>query len=141
MSTNESRASAAMRNLDKAIGARIRSYRQARKMSQGDIGKLLGVTFQQVQKYENGKNRVSGSRLVRLCEILNVRPEQILGNGHGVYSTEPDVLSVLRHTEMTRMLVEINKLPQSRRKAVVSALVLLVRAFAGAPKGKGSDED
>jgi transcriptional regulator with XRE-family HTH domain len=41
-------------------------------MSQGDLGKTLGVTFQQVQKYENGRNRVGASRLHRVATALNV---------------------------------------------------------------------
>jgi transcriptional regulator with XRE-family HTH domain len=41
-------------------------------MSQAEIGNALGVTFQQVQKYENGTNRVSASRLQHLCAILSV---------------------------------------------------------------------
>jgi transcriptional regulator with XRE-family HTH domain len=41
-------------------------------MSQEKLGDLLGVTFQQVQKYEKGVNRVSGGRLQRLAEVLNV---------------------------------------------------------------------
>jgi transcriptional regulator with XRE-family HTH domain len=49
--------------VDSLVGARIRLLRKRRKMSQQELGKALGVTFQQVQKYENGKNRVGASRL------------------------------------------------------------------------------
>jgi transcriptional regulator with XRE-family HTH domain len=57
--------------LDKQIGARIRLYRLQRKLSQTQIADQLGVTFQQVQRYEKGTNRVGGSRLVKLCEVLH----------------------------------------------------------------------
>jgi DNA-binding XRE family transcriptional regulator len=48
--------------IDLLVGSRIRMFRKGRKMSQAQLGKKLGVTFQQVQKYENGKNRVGASR-------------------------------------------------------------------------------
>jgi transcriptional regulator with XRE-family HTH domain len=116
--------------IDRAIGARLRAFRLQRNMSQTDLGKPLGITFQQVQKYENGKNRISGSALVKVCELLDVKPEQILGNGHGVFHSEPGVLERLfADKDMVRMLLEISKLPAMQRKTVTKALVLMVRAF------------
>jgi len=41
-------------------------------MSQADLGEILGVTFQQIQKYESGRNRVSAARLFEICKALNV---------------------------------------------------------------------
>jgi transcriptional regulator with XRE-family HTH domain len=41
-------------------------------MSQADLGEKLGVTFQQIQKYESGRNRVSAARLFEICEALDV---------------------------------------------------------------------
>jgi transcriptional regulator with XRE-family HTH domain len=49
--------------IDILVGSRIRKFRKDRGMSQAQLGEKLGVTFQQVQKYENGKNRVGASRL------------------------------------------------------------------------------
>jgi transcriptional regulator with XRE-family HTH domain len=45
--------------VDSLVGERIRLLRKRRKMSQSDLGQAIGVTFQQIQKYENGKNRAS----------------------------------------------------------------------------------
>ena len=58
--------------VDVLVGSRIRLLRKRRKMSQAELGKALGVTFQQIQKYENGKNRVGASRLQNISNILNV---------------------------------------------------------------------
>src|ERR1700742_720728 len=58
--------------IDATVGQRIRHWRQLRKMSQAELGKALGVTFQQIQKYENGKNRVGASRLHLVATALNV---------------------------------------------------------------------
>jgi transcriptional regulator with XRE-family HTH domain len=58
--------------IDKHVGARARMRRLMLNMSQSKIADALGVTFQQIQKYENGVNRISASRLQRLCAILEV---------------------------------------------------------------------
>ena len=58
--------------IDKHVGSRVRMRRLMLDMSQTDLGDALGVTFQQVQKYEKGTNRVSASRLQHLSQILQV---------------------------------------------------------------------
>ncbi len=57
---------------DAEIGRRIRALRLERGLSQTELGNLLGVTFQQVQKYEKGANRVAAGRLQRVAEALQV---------------------------------------------------------------------
>ena len=57
---------------DPRIGLRIRTLRLERGLSQAELGELLGVSFQQVQKYEKGVNRVSAGRLHRVAEALQV---------------------------------------------------------------------
>ena len=51
--------------IDVAVGARLRIRRQDRRMSQATLAEYLGITFQQVQKYERGANRISASMLVK----------------------------------------------------------------------------
>jgi len=58
--------------VDVHVGARIRLRRKILKMSQEKLGDRLGVTFQQVQKYERGANRVGASRLWKMAEVLDV---------------------------------------------------------------------
>ena len=58
--------------IDRYIGARMRERRLALSISQAQLGKELGVSFQQIQKYESGKNRVSAARLFEICKALNV---------------------------------------------------------------------
>jgi len=50
----------------------MRERRLALNLSQAGLGEVLGVSFQQVQKYEGGKNRVSAARLFEICRILNL---------------------------------------------------------------------
>jgi transcriptional regulator with XRE-family HTH domain len=58
--------------IDVMVGKRIRLRRVQLGLSQTELGKKLGVTFQQVQKYENGANRVSASRLYEISTALDV---------------------------------------------------------------------
>ena len=58
--------------IDVHVGNRIRMRRQIVGMSQEKLGELLGITFQQVQKYEKGTNRISASRLQRVRHTLQV---------------------------------------------------------------------
>jgi transcriptional regulator with XRE-family HTH domain len=58
--------------IDKHVGSRARMRRLMLNMSQTQIAEALGLTFQQVQKYEKGTNRISASRLQQLCRILQV---------------------------------------------------------------------
>jgi DNA-binding XRE family transcriptional regulator len=58
--------------VDRYIGARMREQRLALNMSQAKLGGELGVSFQQIQKYEKGVNRVSAARLYSICKALNV---------------------------------------------------------------------
>lgn len=58
--------------IDVHVGARIRLRRQLVKMSQEKLGDELGVTFQQVQKYERGTNRIGASRLFHVAKVMEV---------------------------------------------------------------------
>lgn len=60
--------------IDKHVGARVRMRRLMVGMSQGKLGDALDVTFQQVQKYEKGSNRIGASRLQLLARVLDVPP-------------------------------------------------------------------
>jgi transcriptional regulator with XRE-family HTH domain len=65
--------------LDAEIGGRIRHIRKLRGLSQTELGVVLGVTFQQIQKYERGTNRISASALVLLARALDIAPSALLG--------------------------------------------------------------
>jgi len=66
--------------IDKHVGSRVRMRRMMLAMSQEKLGDALSLTFQQVQKYEKGSNRIGASRLQHICYILQV-PIQFLFEG------------------------------------------------------------
>lgn len=60
------------------VGLRIRALRLTRGISQEALGRELGITFQQIQKYEKGANRVSASRLHQIAAVLQVRVAELI---------------------------------------------------------------
>jgi transcriptional regulator with XRE-family HTH domain len=57
---------------DVAVGQRVRVFRKEANLSQTELADQIGVTFQQVQKYENGTNRVGAGRLTQIAHALDV---------------------------------------------------------------------
>ena len=77
--------------IDVAVGARIRARRKEIGMSQTELGKAIGVSFQQVQKYERGWNRVAASTLFRIAKALQTDPLTLLSiPGHQAVSPTSD---------------------------------------------------
>ena len=72
--------------IDQAIGANVRRVRLLRGISQTELGKVADVTFQQVQKYENGLNRISAGNLVLFARALGVSIASLFD---GTTDTEP----------------------------------------------------
>src|SRR5665213_1477880 len=58
--------------IDQHLAEQIRSRRRAMERSQSRLAQELGVTFQQIQKYESGKNRLSAARLYEICQVFDV---------------------------------------------------------------------
>jgi transcriptional regulator with XRE-family HTH domain len=64
---------------DREVGLRVRTLRISLRMSQNDLGERLGITFQQVQKYEYGANRIGAGRLQRIAEVFEVPVAVLFG--------------------------------------------------------------
>ena len=64
---------------DQDVGRRIRLLRKAQQISQKKLGEHLGLTFQQVQKYEHGKNKVPLWAIEGMAKMLHVSPAQLVG--------------------------------------------------------------
>lgn len=116
-----------METVDSVVGQRIRARRLAMGMSQSELGKAIGVRFQQVQKYESGSNRVSASRLWAIAEVLGVHvshffegirpPESGAIDG----SAPPtDDLSFLKERDAIEMLSIYRSLKPAHKHAVLS---------------------
>lgn len=66
-------------DIDILVGKRLKQRRRYLNMSQKYLANMLGITFQQVQKYEKGANRLGVARLFQICKALEVQPSYFLG--------------------------------------------------------------
>ena len=62
--------------VDGFVGAQLKALRKSAGLSQTNLATQVGVTFQQIQKYERGANRIGASRLWQLCKVFDVSPER-----------------------------------------------------------------
>ena len=86
------------RPVDILVGTRIKQARHATKVSQTELGQALGVSFQQVQKYENGSNRVSAGALQIIAERLKLPVPWLLGlkaNGRSIEEADSEIDRVM----------------------------------------------
>lgn len=113
-------------DLDTAIGARLRAYRQAKDLTQSAIGQSLGVTFQQIQKYENGKNRISGSSIVAICRALNITPNELLGY-KSIKGTSDAFSAIAGNSDMVKIILAINNLNIAQQRAAIDIMLGVIR--------------
>lgn len=106
--------------LDLQVSHRVRAQRLARGMSQEALGKALGVTFQQVQKYEKGTNRMSVGRLMHIAEVLNVSVYTLLGEGsESTGSADGDAFEYLAQPGAVRLLRAYGQLTNRELKRII----------------------
>src|SRR5687767_12588830 len=101
---------------DREVGQRIRAQRLICKMSQEELGDRVGITFQQIQKYEKGTNRVAAGRLIRISEILGVPVSFILEGDRSTGGSADQInsaLSFLKTAGAVRLLRAYNQIGAS----------------------------
>jgi transcriptional regulator with XRE-family HTH domain len=98
--------------IDKQIGMRLRQIRILRDLSQSQLGAELGVTFQQVQKYESGTNAIASSRMPALCKALGITPDELYRVD---VQTQP--INIVT-TAIMRTAIKLEKLSSFQRNAV-----------------------
>jgi len=119
--------------IDVHVGQRMRQRRTLLGMSQSVLGDAIGLTFQQIQKYERGANRVSGSRLFDLGRVLDVpiayffqemstdtqgqAPSQLMGVKQVAVDYEPDPMAKRETLELVRAYYKIPDAAARRRLA------------------------
>ncbi len=85
--------------VDESVGAQVRQLRRQRGMTQTELGSVLGLTFQQIQKYERGTNRISASKLAMLAGALKVPVSAFFEECEGANgaSNGEEVQTLVRH--------------------------------------------
>jgi len=107
-------------DVDIAVGATIRLLRQGRGMSQATLAAAVGVSFQQVQKYESGANRVSASMLSKIAETLEVQIAELFGAGagDGVSGLTAEIARLLSEVGAFELLRSYARLPRHCQSAL-----------------------
>src|ERR1700676_2008412 len=113
---------------DQSVGRRVRMCRVSRGLSQSALASQLGLTFQQLQKYENGSNRVSASRLHDIARILGVEVASFFED-----AADPEKLANIADAEVPRRidLLVAHKLSQLPAGQLKGQLIALIFALAG----------
>jgi transcriptional regulator with XRE-family HTH domain len=106
--------------VDKYIGAQMRVRRTALRMSQEALAAAIGVTFQQIQKYEKGVNRVSAATLFQIAQVLRTEASALMPMGEGP-SADP-LLSVEFTSALGQPLSRLNVDGRSLLVAIAQAL-------------------
>jgi len=113
--------------VDRHIGSRVRARRMMLGMSQEKLADALGLTFQQVQKYEKGVNRIGASRLLHIAGILDVSIEFFFeglpGLRAGGFSDDSLVAEFLTRSESDRLVRGFLKLKDDEARRKVADLV------------------
>jgi transcriptional regulator with XRE-family HTH domain len=116
--------------MDIALGASVRIRRRTIGMSQEALAEQCGVSFQQIQKYENGANRISFSRLVQIARALRCRVidlMDVLDTPDRELSGDLDLLTRMRTPGALDLLSAYERLPPDARSSLVSFMRALVR--------------
>ncbi|AFL55070.1 MULTISPECIES: helix-turn-helix domain-containing protein [Sinorhizobium] len=119
LSTNSEQTRRKPNAVDAHVGQRIRQRREWQNMSQTTLGEAIGVTFQQVQKYEKGVNRVGAGRLQQISKALKVEPSYFF----------EDTLNKIRSEERSASN-QINIPPEVVEFVVSKEGIELIRAFS-----------
>lgn len=122
--------------LDVAIGARVRARRRMLGLSQTALGEELGVTFQQIQKYERGINRISGSTLIRLGKVLGVPAGSLLGDDEVAGDAPP-----WAHLMKSGVAETVDALASVKSPAIRRQIVALARALAENERSQDLEEE
>ena len=119
--------------VDIAVGRNVRSWRIARGMSQTQLGNRLGLSFQQVQKYETGGNRITPGRLVKIAATLGV-PVSALFAGTGRADPSHSLLALVSDSRSFRLAHAFAAIKHKTARLSLVNLVENIAAAVAQPK-------
>ena len=126
--------------IDIAVGLRLRNLRRSQRMSQEQLGVAIGITFQQIQKYERGANRISASMLVKAAHVLGVSASSLLPDDKDPAPRSPAILTMIAQLRGVEELIEAySRIKSPRRRRAVLVLARTVAAPVEEPKGTTGD--
>jgi transcriptional regulator with XRE-family HTH domain len=121
--------------VDVLVGQNIRICRLQRRLSQTELGERIGLTFQQIQKYEKGANRVGAGRLTQIADALGVSLSSLFDGRPTSARADHDLLpgALLAHPHSLRLAQAFDRIPDKKRQI---AVLQLIEAVSG-PRSPG----
>lgn len=113
--------------IDVEIGRRVHDARLRAGLTQRELGESIGLTFQQVQKYEKGQSRMAVSTLCRIAKALGVPPAALVGELLGAAVSDIDLLA----PHERELIAAFRSLPEGRPREALVAAVKSLSTVAG----------
>jgi transcriptional regulator with XRE-family HTH domain len=136
--------------IDVHVGARIRMWRTERKISRITLGEAIGLTDQQIQKYETGTNRIGASRLQLICTVLEIPVsflfEDALGSSPFESGMPQDIVDFMESPEGVRFVAAFSRITDRKVRRGIARLTgriadhMQPKAMADVLQLKESDE-
>lgn len=120
--------------IDVSVGARIRLARKTLGLSQQALAESVGITFQQIQKYERGANRVSASMLAKIARTLGTPVAELFGVNDTARGLTDEAAELLGEPGALELLRAYAQLPRASRPSLVTLLGSLGKADPDRPE-------
>ena len=113
------------RPVDVLVGRNIRIFRLQRGLSQTNLGERVGVTFQQIQKYENGANRVGAGRLMQIADALKVTLSNLFDGSATAGRQHPEQIgrALLADSRALRLVQGFDRIPDGPNRMAILRLI------------------
>ncbi len=121
--------------IDIHVGSRIRMWRTGRKISRITLGEAIGLTHQQIQKYEKGTNRIGASRLQQICSVLEIPVsflfEDAPGSSPGERGMPQDIIDFVESEEGVRLAAAFSRITDWKTRRSIARLANRIAGHAG----------
>lgn len=118
------RSKASTNNIDLIVAHNVRIQRIAKRRTQQQLAAYLGLTFQQIQKYEKGTNRIGSGRLLQIAAFFEVHPMVLFsGADLGGSGSKSNILSLLSEPHSLRLVQAFSKITDKKLRKTVLDLV------------------
>jgi transcriptional regulator with XRE-family HTH domain len=121
--------------IDVHVGERIRIWRTERKISRITLGEAIGLTGQQIQKYEKGTNRIGASRLQQICSVLEIPVSSLFEGALGSTVSESgmpqDIIDFMESEEGVRFVVAFSRITDRKMRRGIARLAGRIAEQAG----------
>lgn len=123
--------------IDVHVGRRIRMRRVERQMSRTTLGGFLGLTHQQIEKYERGANRVGASRIQEICNVLEISPSFLFEDAPGAISPSSTALphyliDIMATAEGVRLVEAFGRIKDPDMRQALARLLTAIAKNASA---------